>query len=184
MKKILSIIDMQEDFTRGVLGNKECINVISKIVDIINNGNFDAIVLTRDTHDDNYMNSQEGKFLPVIHCIKNTNAWQVVKEITEAIENKQKVNPNLIVEYIDKPTFGSFDFADNINNILKKFDDKCEIYFTGVCTGICVISNVILTKTKCKELPVHVIENACACVTPNTHTTAINAMKTLQVYID
>lgn len=177
MHKILVVVDMQKDFTTGVLGNEECKVAISKVVDVINQGDYDEFILTRDTHDSDYLNTQEGKKLPVEHCIKGTDGWEIVSEIEAAVETKSKP-----VQFIDKPVFGSMKLGELLSDIYGKYrEEGLTLDFVGVCTGICVISNVLIAKAGCPEAVVRVIKDACACVTPKSHETALEAMKTCQV---
>lgn len=165
MKKLLVVVDMQNDFVTGSLANTEAQKIVGDINDYVKN--FDGeVVFTRDTHQPNYMETQEGSKLPVVHCIEGTEGWQIVDGIDVP------ANANIF----NKPTFGSVDLANYIKN--NGFD---YVEFCGVCTGICVISNVALAKAFCPEVTVKVIERLCACVTPDTHKTAIDAMKTFQV---
>lgn len=177
MKKILVVVDMQNDFTTGVLGNDQCKAVISKITNYINEDgkSFDKIILTKDTHKSNYMETQEGRRLPIEHCIEGTNGWQIVDSIMEAVKDTG-------VDYyiINKPTFGSIDLLQYVQN---HSDDEVEYTFVGVCTGICVISNVMLTKAANPDAIVKVIADMCACVTVDSHRIALEAMKTCQVDI-
>ena len=169
MKKLLVVVDMQNDFVTGALANADAQKIIPDMVEYLKNFDGD-IVFTRDTHQTNYMDTQEGKKLPVPHCIQGTECWQIVPELREFIKDENHV--------FDKPTFGSTGLAAAI-----RYFNPDEIYFCGVCTGICVISNVALAKANYPEIPVKAIENLCACVTPETHKTAIDAMKTFQVDI-
>lgn len=178
-EKILVVIDMQKDFTTGVLGNKECADVISQVVQIIREGEYTQIIFTRDTHKDNYMESREGKYLPVPHCILGSEGWEIVDEIM--IAAKETVGEERI-RIFDKPTFGSVELGAYIKE-KEEQGSSMTIDFVGVCTGICVINNVSVVKANCPEADVRVIERACACVTPDTHKTAIAAMKTFQVEI-
>lgn len=175
-KNILCIIDMQKDFTVGVLGNDRCANVIDKLIGFINSSeNFDEIIFTRDTHHDNYMETQEGRKLPVPHCIEGSDGWEIIPEIVEAARAK---SDKLI--FIDKPTFGSTELEKHFDEE-KCNDPKVTITFTGVCTGICVISNVACTKAHCYEAQIQVVDECCACVTEDTHRTAIEAMKCFHI---
>lgn len=175
-KKVLVVVDMQKDFTTGVLGNAECVAAISQVVDVIENGKYDTYIATRDTHTENYMNTREGEKLPVIHCVEGTEGWNLVPEVAEALE---KAAGKEVIMF-DKPTFGSVSLGEYFR---EQYGDgsELEVDFVGVCTGICVISNVSVTKAFCPESKVRVIAKACACVTPDTHETALNAMKTFQV---
>lgn len=176
-EKILVIIDMQNDFTTGVLGNTECTKAIDEVIDVVNKGEYDQIIFTRDTHTEDYMNTREGKYLPVPHCIKDSEGWNIVPSIMEAAEKKVTAAR---IKIFDKPTFGSVELGAYIKETEAQ-GAKLTIDFTGVCTGICVINNVAIVKANCPEVDVRVIEKACACVTPDSHNTAIAAMKTFQV---
>ena len=179
--KILVIVDMQNDFTTGALGNAECEAVVPKIIDVINNREFDQFILIRDTHDQNYFNTQEGNKLPVEHCIRDTYGWRICEGIVKAIRDKGKY-PN--TTFLDKGSIGSLYLA----NLLKEtyFIDQEDVEFTavGVCTGICVISNVLLLKAALPEAKITVLADACACVTPESHKTALEAMKMCQISIE
>ncbi len=179
MKNLLVVIDMQVDFTTGALGNAECTAAIEKVINTIKSGKYDAILATRDTHQENYMDTLEGKNLPVVHCIEGTAGWEIVPEIEAAIREANGDNETLI---FNKPTFGSVELAEYIKTIYEN-DNDITVDFVGVCTGICVISNVSLVKAFCPNALVRVISDACACVTPDTNNTAIDAMKTFQVEI-
>lgn len=169
MSKTLIVIDMQNDFVdENVLGNKECKSVIPKIVEKMNNNKYDNIIFTQDTHQSNYLETQEGKKLPVPHCIENTPGWEVVDILKTTAAN---VTDN--ISYITKNTFGSIDLPNMINTD--------EIHIVGVCTGICVISNTLLLKAHFPEKTIVVDSNCCACVTPQSHQTALEAMKMCQI---
>ena len=175
--KLLVIVDMQEDFTRGALGNAECVAAIDGILAILEENEYDGIIFTRDTHQANYMDTQEGRKLPVVHCIEGSAGWQVVPELVEAVEKKYK---RADIYYFDKPTFGSVTLGQFLQDSYGD-GESLQIDYAGVCTGICVISNVVLAKAFMTEADVRVIASGCACVTPETHETALAAMKTFQV---
>lgn len=166
MKKLLVIVDMQNDFVTGVLGTKEARAIVEPMAEYIKNFDGD-VVYTQDTHGSDYLDTQEGKNLPVVHCIENTPGWRIVPEVD---------NPKCTV--FQKNTFGSLGLC-RFSSFMK-YD---EIQFCGVCTGICVISNVLMLKAFCPETTIKVIERLCACVTPESHKTAIEAMRTCQVEI-
>lgn len=176
MGKILVVVDMQNDFTTGPLGNKECEAVIPEVVAIVQHGNYDRIIFTKDTHQENYLQTQEGKKLPVLHCVEGTKGWEIVPEVKNAADGKR-------TEVICKPAFGSISLGERLLIYSKESKEPLEVDFCGVCTGICVISNVMIAKAFVPEAHVCVIEKACACVTPQSHQTAIEAMKTCQVDI-
>jgi nicotinamidase-related amidase len=181
-KRILVIVDAQNDFINGVLGNKECEAAVPNIVKTIEKG-YSRIITTQDTHDANYLETQEGRRLPILHRQRGTIGYAINSDIITALRQNGKKNHGVCIK---KPTFGSVE----VGKILKKFYEdlsrdgsEVEIHFTGFCTGICVISNVVIAKTFCPEARVCVIEDACACVTPETHETALKAMENLQVDI-
>ena len=166
--KVLVVVDMQNDFIDGALGTKEAIAIVPNVVEKIKN--FEGeIIYTRDTHEENYMDTQEGKKLPVPHCVRETEGWELNPEI-EALR-KENV--------IDKPSFGSMELA----SCLKELEDIESIEFVGLCTDICVISNVMITKAALPEIPVIVDASCCAGVTPESHRNALEAMKMCQVKV-
>ena len=166
--KYLIVVDMQNDFIDGALGTAEAVSIVPYVKEVIEN--FDGkVFFTRDTHFDNYMDTQEGKNLPVPHCIKGTDGWQICPEL-EALRK---------TEAIDKVTFGSKDLID----VLKSENDIESITFVGLCTDICVISNVMIIKAFFPEIPLIVDAKACAGVTPESHKNALNAMEVCQVKI-
>ncbi len=178
-KKILVVVDMQNDFTTGVLGNRECAAAIPRVEELIRKGGYDVAAATMDTHTEDYLNTNEGKNLPVEHCIRGTEGWRIVPSVDKALrETFGETNFRIF----EKPAFGSVDLAEFLRQQSKE-DPDLQIDFAGVCTGICVISNVALAKAFCPEARVRVIASACACVTPESHETALNAMKTFQVTV-
>lgn len=191
MKKVLVIVDMQNDFVDGALGTAEAQAIVPKVADYIReHADKDTILLfTKDTHKENYMETLEGKNLPVPHCIKDTFGWELAPAIAEALydtrakyDDFESYFPYASDHVIKKPTFGSVDFQ----NLLYVIDSECpvkEITLMGLCTGICVLSNAILAKATLPDVPVRVVEDCCACVSPKSHETAIEAMKMCQIEI-
>ena len=177
-KKVLVVVDMQNDFIDGPLGNAECQAVVPKVVDVIKNGEWDEIITTHDTHDEKYMNIQEGKNLPIPHCIFPSNGWALIPEVRDAIEEKSDASINF-----DKHTFGSIHLSEYLYHKYFSYGNDVEITFVGVCTGICVISNAVIAKSFCPEAKINIVADACACVTPESHKTALEAMKLLQMNI-
>lgn len=180
MEKVLVIVDMQNDFITGCLGNKECEKVVPKIVELVKSGTYAHVFLTKDTHHDSYLDTEEGKKLPVPHCIRETEGWEINPDIMFAVKS---VYEEKNITIIEKETFGSLILGETLKTYCEKSDNQVEIDFVGVCTGICVISNVLIAKASCPEEKICVIEQACACVTPESHKNAIEAMKTTQVDI-
>ena len=169
-KKVLLVIDMKNDFIDGALKNEEAMTIIENVNKKIERyrENGDIIIFTRDTHDTNYLNTIEGKYLPIQHCIKGTQGWQ--------ISSKIKINAD--DEIIDKPTFGSLDLANYVATL-----EPEEIELIGVCTDICVISNAMIMKAKFPEKEICVDATCCAGVTPKSHKNAIEAMKMCHIKI-
>lgn len=166
--KILVVVDMQNDFIDGALGTPEAVAIVPYVKEVIQNFNG-KVLFTRDTHFANYMDTQEGKNLPVPHCIKGTLGWQIHPEL-DALRT---------TDPIDKLTFGSADLP----KILAKEENIEEITFIGLCTDICVISNVMVTKAFFPEIPLVVDALGCAGVTPESHKNALAAMKMCQVTV-
>ena len=168
MKKILIVVDMQNDFIDGALGTAEAVSIVPYVKEVIEN--FDGkVFFTRDTHFDNYMQTEEGKNLPVPHCIKDTHGWQIRAEL----DALRKTEP------IDKITFGSTELMD----VLRGEGEIESITFVGLCTDICVISNAMLAKANFPEVPLTVDAKGCAGVTPESHARALEAMKICQIKI-
>ena len=165
MKKTLIVVDMQKDFVDGSLGTKEAVgileNVKNKIEEYKKNG--DEIIFTRDTHQENYLSTNEGKHLPVIHCIEGTPGWEIYEGLY--VDG---------CEIINKPSFGYTGWNRY------SFD---EVELIGLCTDICVISNALIVKALFPEIRVSVDESCCAGVTPQKHAAAIETMKSCQVEI-
>ena len=167
--KVLVVVDMQNDFIDGALGTNEAVAIVPNVVEKIKSYDGDKIIFTRDTHEENYMETQEGRNLPVPHCIRGTKGW----ELNPKIEALCKENA------IDKPSFGSMELA----SYLEGLEDIESIEFVGLCTDICVISNVMITKAALPEIPVIVDASCCAGVTPESHRNALEAMKMCQVRV-
>lgn len=177
-KKILVVVDMQNDFITGPLGNAECVNVVKNVVDVIKNGDYDEIWYTQDTHGENYLETREGKNLQVVHCIHGTEGWQIESNVKQAIDKSKAIK-----KYFMKNTFGCIEMEYHIDQDCVRNDDNTQIDFCGVCTGICVISNVMIVKACLPEANIRVLADACACVTPESHKTALEAMKLCQVEV-
>ena len=172
MQDILIVVDMQNDFIDGALGTAEAVAIVPKVVEKVR-GFKGTVIFTRDTHDENYMQTQEGRNLPVPHCIKGSHGW----EVCPALE------PLRTGLTIDKPTFGSAE----LGRLLLELDAKepvGSIALVGLCTDICVISNAMIAKAFLPEVPVTVDAACCAGVTPESHRTSLSAMKMCQVRIE
>lgn len=173
MKKFLVVVDMQKDFVDGALGTKEACAIVPAAVKKIKG--FDGeIFATFDTHFDNYMETAEGRKLPVPHCIKGTEGWQLDKEIAAALAEK-KYTP------VEKLTFGSVELPELIKKAAG--DEEFAIELIGLCTDICVISNALVLKANFPEADIAVDEKCCAGVTPEKHNAAVETMRSCQIGI-
>ena len=172
MRKILIAVDLQNDFIDAALGTKEAVAIVDKACQVINSYDEKNIIATRDTHGQNYMETQEGKNLPVPHCIKGTEGWQINEKVQKALRG---------AKIIDKPSFGSVELAEYIRDLASK--EEISVTLIGLCTDICVVSNAMLIKAFCPEIPVSVIASACAGVTPQAHNAALATMKSCQIKV-
>jgi nicotinamidase-related amidase len=173
MKKFLVVVDMQKDFVDGALGSAEACAIVPAAVNKI--AGFDGeIFATFDTHYDDYMETAEGKKLPVPHCIKGTDGWELDRNIAEALEAKGYTP-------VEKNTFGSVILPGLIKEAAG--DEKFSIEVIGLCTDICVVSNVLMLKANYPEALIAVDEKCCAGVTPAKHDAAIETMRSCQIDI-
>lgn len=166
--KYLIVVDMQVDFITGSLGSKLAEKIVPNVVEKVKN--FEGkVIFTRDTHFADYLNTQEGNKLPVEHCIKDTSGWQICDELTPYVK-----------EVVDKNTFGSV----KLPNLIKEYGEEIEkIELCGLCTDICVISNAMILKANFPEVKIIVDSECCAGVSVESHKTALDAMKAVQIEI-
>ena len=167
MKRLLVVVDMQKDFIDGALANFEAEKMAGSLVDYVtcwkDQGN--EVVYTMDTHGKDYLATQEGQRLPIEHCIKGSSGWQLIEPLQSVLKD---------CRMFEKPTFGSTDLA----HYCKDYD---EIYFCGVCTDICVISNAMLVKAFNPQARIIILEDICAGVTVESHQNALEAMRNCQM---
>ena len=168
--KVLAIIDMQKDFIDGALGTKEAIAIVPKVAARLAQARADGetVVFTRDTHHADYLSTQEGQKLPVPHCLEGTDGWQI--DAALAVED---------APVFDKPGFGS----PALIEYLRSLPALEGVEFIGLCTDICVITNVLSAKCALPELPISVDSSCCAGVTPQSHENALSAMRMCQINI-
>lgn len=166
-RRLLIIVDMQKDFVTGILGTERARAIVEAVAKFINGFDGDRIY-TKDTHSKDYLQTQEGKRLPLIHCVRGTDGWQLAPEIQATVREGDRI--------IEKPTFGSLELVEAIQS--GHYD---EIYLVGVCTGVCVIANALLAKTADPEAAIRIVSDLCGCITRETHNTALGAMVTLQM---
>ena len=173
-KKKLVVIDVQNDFVTGSLGTKEAQAMLPRLIEKVKA--FDGeILMTRDTHEADYMETQEGRMLPVPHCIRGTEGWALVPEL-EAI----RVEQNLKV--YDKPCFGSLELVADMKAAYERGELE-SLELIGICTDICVVSNALMLKSTMPELPMYVDAECCAGVTPEKHEAALEVMRSCQVNV-
>lgn len=173
-EEYLIVVDVQNDFVTGSLGSKEAENIIPHVLHRVNNfkGN---IFFTKDTHSEEYLSTQEGKKLPVEHCIKGTKGWELIDELEQLREER-----NLTV--YEKNTFGSIELAEALRKEYNENGIK-SVELIGLCTDICVVSNALLLKAVLPEVPIYVSASCCAGVTPDSHQAALETMKSCQINI-
>ena len=173
MRKILVVVDMQNDFIDGALGTPEALAIVDNVKTKIREYDKRDIFVTMDTHAHDYLNTQEGRNLPVEHCIKGTEGWLVRSDIAELLNG---------ANVYEKPTFGSVRLARDIAEIAAAED--IEIEMVGLCTDICVVSNALLLKAVMPEVPISVDPACCAGVTPESHEAALKTMQMCQIHIE
>lgn len=166
MKTTLLVIDMQNDFIDGALGTAEAQAIVPKVKEKIAKAveRGDEIIFTRDTHGEDYLNTPEGKKLPVVHCVKDTKGWEIAEGLTV---------PGAVV--VDKPNFGYPDWKE-------RFSFEC-VELIGLCTDICVVSNALILKAQFPEAVISVDSSCCAGVTPESHEAALLTMKMCQIEV-
>ncbi len=174
MNKKLIMIDIQNDFVTGVLGTKEAQQMLPRLME--KTGSFQGeILMTQDTHFENYLETQEGKLLPVSHCIKGTKGWELVPELEELRQQRK-------AKVYQKSCFGSIRLAEDLKAAYEEGQlDGVEL--AGLCTDICVVSNALLIKAFLPEIPVIVDAGCCAGVTVEKHMAALEVMRSCQVII-
>lgn len=176
MNKLLVVVDFQNDFIDGALGTPEAVEIVPNVINKVKNWD-DDIVFTADTHGANYLTTNEGKHLPVPHCIKDTDGWELRKEVADVAKDKMSAEDFVDASFF-KGTFGSLDL---MNYIREKNYEYVE--FIGLCTDICVASNAIMAKAFLPESTIVVDATCCAGVTPDTHNAALTTMKMCQIDI-
>lgn len=168
MRKVIVVIDMQNDFIDGALGTKEAQVMLPHLVAKLEREKDALLIFTQDTHSKNYMETQEGRNLPVPHCIKPEKGWEIAPSLQPFVKKAAAV--------IEKPAFGSLELPKAVAKL-----QPDEVELVGLCTDICVISNAMILKAAFPELPVAVDASCCAGVTPASHDNALQAMKMCQV---
>lgn len=173
-RKKLIIIDVQNDFITGSLGTEEARRMLPRLIDKARHFSGE-ILMTQDTHSENYLSTQEGRMLPVPHCLTGTEGWGFPQEL-------EKLRKEKVVKVYQKPCFGSTDLVSDLKDVYEgNLLDSVEL--VGICTDICVVSNALMIKSVLPELPVFVDASCCAGVTPEKHTAALEVMQSCQIII-
>ena len=168
MEKVLIVVDMQVDFVNGALGTREAEAIVPAVVRKVKD--FEGrVIFTQDTHQPDYLNTQEGRNLPVVHCVEGTPGWQIIPELQPCVR-----------ECVKKPTFGSVTLA---RALAERKDEIESIELVGLCTDICVVSNALLLKAAMPEMPLCVDSACCAGVTPEKHLAALETMRSCQIAV-
>lgn len=175
MSRLLIVVDMQNDFIDGALGTPQAQEIVEKVDEKIKeyHGKGDLVVFTADTHNENYLSTQEGENLPVPHCIRGTSGWEI-----SSVLFRPEGSP-----VIEKDTFGSKELGIMLMELERAGDTPESIELVGLCTDICVISNALMVKAFLPEVPVTVDASCCAGVTPESHNTALSAMEMCQIRV-
>ena len=170
MKKVLIVVDMQNDFVTGALGSTEAQAIVPKVVEKVKNWGSNYFYFTRDTHYPEYINTLEGKYLPIEHCIEHTDGWQLIDELLPYIEEDSQL--------IDKETFGYKKWQDYFS-----VGEEMEFELCGLCTDICVVSNALALRMFFPNAKITVDASCCAGVTPEKHAAALEVMKSCQIEV-
>lgn len=170
--RVLVVVDMQNDFVTGALGTPEAQAIVSNVKELIENGGFDQIVFTMDTHRSNYLETQEGRLLPVKHCIAMTHGWEIIPGLQTYPRTFDSCSR------VPKSTFGKYDLYSHFVKM------PTEIVLVGVCTDICVISNALILKSCASEAKITIIENATAGTTPEAKAAALQIAKSCQIFVE
>lgn len=173
---VLIVVDMQNDFVTGTLGTQEAVNIVPRVAARVAAGadRGETILFTRDTHEENYLVTREGRTLPVPHCVRGTEGWEIIPQLRVYVTGFAPV---------DKPTFGSTTLAQMLSAINQGTPVE-KITLIGLCTDICVISNALLLKAFLPETEIVVDASCCAGVTPESHQNALAAMKVCQITVE
>ena len=173
MKQFLIVVDMQKDFVDGALGSAGAQAIVPAVAEKIRS--FDGeIIVTYDTHEDDYMTTREGRFLPVPHCIRDTDGWQLNDAVAEALSDRAYT-------VVEKPTFGAVTLPEVVEQLAG--DEEFTVELIGLCTDICVVSNAMLLKAAFPEADMSVDAACCAGVTPASHQAALTTMSCCQITV-
>lgn len=172
MRRMLVVVDMQNDFIDAALGTAEAVAIVDAVKEKIRSYPIENVIATMDTHDENYLETQEGRNLPVTHCVKGSDGWKIRPDIATLLDG---------AKIYEKPTFGSTALATDLQTLSQSEDIELELI--GLCTDICVVSNALLLKAYMPEVRISVDASCCAGVTPEKHLAALETMRSCQVNV-
>ena len=174
-KRFLIVVDMQNDFIDGSLGTAEARAIVPAVVERIRQAREagETVIATMDTHEENYLDTREGRYLPVRHCIRNTEGWRIRPEVARLLGGCVS---------LEKPTFGSMNLFGLLYQ-LSEGEKEIGIELIGLCTDICVVSNALLLKASFPEVRIAVNAACCAGVTPEKHLAALETMRSCQIHV-
>lgn len=174
--KVVCVIDCQNDFITGPLGSPEAVIARDNLAEYLKTLDYDntEVIFTADTHNNGYLETREGKYLPISHCIEGTDGWDIDDELTYVVRDDRFF-------CVFKNTFGTFELITRVCNF--GIDEIDEIIICGVCTDICVISNALILKAAFPEIDISVLANCCAGITPEKHEAALSVMESCQINI-
>lgn len=172
MRRMLVVVDMQNDFIDAALGTAEAVAIVDAVKEKIRSYPIENVIATMDTHGENYLETQEGRNLPVTHCVKGSDGWKIRPDIATLLHG---------AKIYEKPTFGSTALATDLQTLSQSEDIELELI--GLCTDICVVSNALLLKAYMPEVRISVDASCCAGVTPEKHLAALETMRSCQVNV-
>ena len=172
MRRMLVVVDMQNDFIDAALGTAEAVAIVDAVKEKIRSYPIENVIATMDTHGKNYLETQEGRNLPVTHCVKGSDGWKIRPDIATLLDG---------AKIYEKPTFGSTALAADLRALSQSEDIELELI--GLCTDICVVSNALLLKAYMPEVRISVDASCCAGVTPEKHLAALETMRSCQVNV-
>ncbi|MBR2991657.1 MAG: cysteine hydrolase [Solobacterium sp.] len=170
-ENVLIVIDMQNDFVDAALGTPEAVQSVPEVVKAIKDPYYDRVIAAMDTHEESYLMTLEGKYLPVVHCVEDTEGWRINPDVKKALEERR-------ARIIRKPTFGSFTLQEALSEA-----NPAEVTFCGLCTDICVVSNALMARAAMPNTEMRVLAKACAGTTPENHEAALKVMKSCQINV-
>lgn len=180
-QKILVVVDMQNDFVDGALGSEDAQGIIDNVIREIKSNEYSKIYVTLDSHNPDYLNTYEGKNLPVVHCIKGTDGWKMNSKVYRALKDSIKTDKTIDdkIVFYEKNGFGSFVLVNRINSEINNIE---SVTLVGLCTDICVMVNALMLRGKFPNLPIYYVEDACAATSKEKQDSSIKIFESCQIY--